>query len=127
MASSTATEGTGKDASQKEASQDAFGVKAKFIRSLPLDMSATKVKEEASKRGMKVSSNHIYAIRARMKDLKKDNGAPAPSSTVVESRLSGGDVDREKLAQRLEATIFQLGVFDAEKVLARMKKAHSVS
>jgi hypothetical protein len=56
-----------------------FGEKANFIRSLPAELSPKEVVEEAKKRGLAVTVNHVYAIRA------KAAGKPAASGSRQQS------------------------------------------
>lgn len=58
-----------------------FGAKADFIRSMPASMSAREIVEEAAKRGMRFTVNHVYNTRG----YKKGKG-PAKAPKRDEAR-----------------------------------------
>lgn len=106
-----------------------FGDKAKFVRAMPIKMSAPEVIARAAAQGISLSENHVYATRQKM---KAEGAAPsaAPASAVTPKAAPADEglssEDRQKLRQTLAATIFRLGFEESQYVFQQMQRRHHI-
>ena len=124
-----------------------FGAKARFVREQPTDDPASVVIARAAEAGIPLSENHVYATRQKMKseaDAAAASGAsgdassqtltstPTPSRKVSKvgkngSRATTPLVNKQKLVEQLETSIFCLGYYEALEVFQRMQRDHFMS
>ncbi len=107
------------------------GTKAAFVRSMPADMPAKQVVEQAAKQGVKLSENHVYAVRSAAKKpartatkatVKKSSpkrSAPLKSPGVGTSR----GTKPASLESQLRRAIGELGLARAREVFAEVERA----
>lgn len=113
--------------SLKKKSAGTFGAKAEFIRSQPDQLSAREIVEAAKKRGLQITVNHVYNIRAAKRTQlaaerpKKRRGSPvSPHSNFTSHRRDAGEIALRRaiaeigLARAREIFDSVAAVFDGE-------------
>lgn len=112
--------------------KDERGSKARFVRGMPAEMPAKQVVEEAAKQGIKLSENHVYAVRSEAKKTKKGATKADPKKS---SATSAGRKKRKTVAPTRTATkpgsleaqlrhaIGELGLARAREVFAEVERA----
>lgn len=108
-----------------------FGAKAEFIRALPLDMPVKQVIEEAAKKGLTLSDNHVYAVRSEERKKKgKDKPTPKrsiPKKRAAASRAPSSSPKSGSLEVQLRMAIAELGLARARAIFAEVEKAFAGS
>lgn len=109
-----------------------FGAKARFIREQPTDEPASVVIARAKEAGISLSENHVYATRQKMKFQTSESASePSVLRKTPSAKLRGNgppsSVDKKKLIETLESSIFRLGWDEAKKVFERMEREHYVN
>jgi len=109
---------------------NSFGSKAAFIRSMPSDTPAKVVVEAAAEKGMKLSANHVYAVRSGSNpgNKKKSKGKPGPKPKAARAASArrkpgrpagsgrGGGGGAGSLETALRNAIADLGLIRAREV-----------
>jgi hypothetical protein len=117
-----------KTASKRKATRSGAPNKSAYVRSLPTDMPAKDVVEHAKAKGMKLSVEYVYSIRAAAKTTAKraPKAAPKrrgrpPTATVTSSKRSS-NVRVEDLLRAAAAEIglsLAIGLLQAEQQRVR--------
>lgn len=93
-----------------------FGAKAEFIRTMPPNMSAKAIIDEAKKKGLTITSSHIYNLRAKAAD-------PSGGNASRRRGRHGGTVrsSNEGVEAALRKAIAEIGLGRARQVLAEVE------
>lgn len=107
-----------------------FGAKADFIRSKPATMPARQVVDEAAKEGMKLTINHVYAVRSQAKSAvtRRGPGRPRKGSALAPAPARGGargGRPQGDLEEQLRRAIAELGLSRARHVFDQVEAAFS--
>lgn len=96
-----------------------FGAKAQFIRAMPPNMSANAIIEEAKKKGLTITSSHVYNLRAKAAD-------PSGGNASRRRGRGGGHVGTARASNQeaeaaLRKAIAEIGLGRARQVLAEVE------
>lgn len=113
---------TSKKKAATNGAKSGFGDKTRFVRKVAIEMPAKQVIEEAKKAGLKISENHVYAVRAVMRKEGAKGGAKAPSSTARAS-APASSAPTSSLEQQLRRIVAELGLARSRAVMADVEAA----
>ena len=94
-----------------------FGAKAEFIRSQPEHLSAREIVEAAEKRGLRVTVNHVYNIRAAKREGRATSRPGARDvSTVFPALPSAPRRGQTASEVALRRAIAEIGLSRAREI-----------
>ena len=116
-----------KGASKKASTKPEFGAKSEFIRSMPREMPAKDVVEAAQKKGLTLTDNLVYAVRASSKNASTKAGISSKKETSPKTKAGKGSrtAPASSLESDLRRCIAELGLARARAIFADVEKAFS--
>jgi hypothetical protein len=96
--------------------------KAAFIRSMPASMSANDVVAAAAKRGMKLTANHVYAVRSTSKPGRPRKAAAKRVSAKPTGRGPGRPSARAGSESTFRRLVLEMGIARAKILVGEVEE-----